>query len=98
MAYDFLTTMNWLNDRNFLENDLIETVSHFLSEYRVHHLSISLDLLYIICYSDIHDGSGASADLASLTFWPNNELASGNFSQCSAGLIDVSKIRLTFSY
>lgn len=40
------------------------------------------------------DGTGTSTDLASLTFWPNNELASGNFSQCTAGMIDVSTLGL----
>lgn len=50
-----------------------------------------------------HDETGITTQLASLTFWPNNELSSGNFRQCIAGLIDVSltlgliQIKLTFS-
>lgn len=41
---------------------------------------------------DIHDGAGVSNDLATVTFWPHDELASGNFTECSAGFIDVSSI------
>lgn len=40
--------------------------------------------------SDFHDDTGTLSALTSSTFWPNQELLSGDFGVCAPGIIDVS--------
>lgn len=41
-----------------------------------------------------HDDADAFAAVASLTFWPDKQLETGNFTVCASGIIDVSEFHL----
>lgn len=41
------------------------------------------------CYLDLRDDADTFAAVASLAFWPAKQLASGNFTVCVPGIVDV---------
>lgn len=45
--------------------------------------------IYFQHYLDLRDDADTFAAVASLAFWPAKQLASGNFTVCVPGIIDV---------
>lgn len=106
MAYDFLDVTNRLDDKDFMANNLINALYQFLGSEPLYKYINTDPILFLCtpnifytflvcrlrltCISDIHDDTGTLTSLTSLTFWPNQELSSGNFGMCAPGIIDVS--------